>query len=163
MEQMKQFNNMDLSDDQLVEVLGLDGSGDFSAEAVFGTTAVVQMDGDAVLDVSGVDDVPFWADTLDMGDVTSVASGQDYSFFDDNQPDMPSAGLEVAAEPLDEQTDIDGMVEVAGEPIAADVPLPTADEPLPTADESLPTMDDALPLSGGEEVADDATLMADVF
>lgn len=169
MKQMKQFQNMDLTDDQVVEVLGVDGSESLDMQALFGSTAVVQMDGESTLDVAGIDGDAPWVDTIDMGDVTSVLAGEDYSFFDGNQPDGPSAGLEVMAQPLDEQTDVSGLTEVTAEPIS-DEPLPPSDEPSPLSDDSSqPTDDDAslLPsdasLTAGGDNADDITLMADTF
>lgn len=170
MKQMKQFQNMDLTDDQVVEVLGTDGSESLDMQALFGSTAVVQMDGESTLDVAGIDGDAPWVDTIDMGDVISVLAGEDYSFFDGNQPDMPSAGLEVMAQPLDEQTDVSGLTEVTVEPIS-DEPLPFSDDdssPL-SDDSSQPSDDDVslLPgdasLSAGGDGADDITLMADAF
>ncbi len=155
MEQMKDFHNMEQADDQVVEVLGMDGSADFSPEAIFGTTAVVQMGDEAMLDISGMDDNQPWVDTVDMGDVTAVLAGEDYSFFDDDQPDVPSAGLEVAAEPLDEQADVDGLAEVAVEPLSEEAPIPEADDSSLSLDDSSPSVVD--------DVADDITLMADAF
>ena len=153
MEQMRQFQNMDLYDDQMVEVLGMEGTDNFSPEAVFGTSAVVQMDGEGMLDVEGIaDDAPFWVDTLDMPEVTSVMSTGDLPFQVDGDADLPQ--LEVMAEPLDEPV-VEGQTEeLVADTFAEGMAAPDdpimADQP----DDMSPSVDD---------VADDTTLMTDAF
>ncbi|MBR4389671.1 MAG: hypothetical protein IKT00_10890 [Prevotella sp.] len=159
MEQMRQNQNMDLFDDQTVEVLGMDGTSNFSAEAVFGSSAVVQMEGEGMLDVEGIaDDAPFWVDTLDMPEVTSVLSTDDLPFQVDGDADLPLAQVEVMAEPLEEP-----VVEGETAEVVADAVDDTVADGMPAPEESL-VADQADGMAPSvDDVADDTTLMADAF
>ena len=154
MEQMRQIHDMDLFDDQSVEVLGYEGTDGFNPEAVFGSSAVVQMDGDGVLDVEGLsDDAPFWVDTIDMPEVTSVTMLPDVPFQGDGDADLPISEVEVMAEPLDTPVVEGEPAEVAADPVVDETPV--VDEPALTdmGDDGATPIDDA---------GDDATtLLAD--
>ena len=145
---------MDLASDQTVEVLGLEGTDNFNPEAIFGSSAVVQMEGEGMLDVEGLseDDQP-WIDTLDMHDVTSVMSAEDLPFLHDGDADLSIPQVEVMAEPLDTPVVEGETAEVAADPVVDD--MPATDEPafVDQNDDGAAPVDDA---------GDDATtLLAD--